>query len=166
MNKIEHRKTENTATDQSKPVKTTPTERRKNRIEHPSNKHTVHSTAYICSRTVTVRRQTCTLELLPHLNLQTMDDSKKTVLCCLEKIEVTSSSGPTAIHYYHFKNLRMQANEESQRIVAIGKGSFKGTNNAIYTSKYNIFNFLPIVSSTTSSVIECHQSVMSNVSVI
>eukprot|EP00557_Chaetoceros_sp_GSL56_P002726 CAMPEP_0176499310 /NCGR_PEP_ID=MMETSP0200_2-20121128/12857_1 /TAXON_ID=947934 /ORGANISM="Chaetoceros sp., Strain GSL56" /LENGTH=1734 /DNA_ID=CAMNT_0017897717 /DNA_START=151 /DNA_END=5351 /DNA_ORIENTATION=- len=38
----------------------------------------------------------------------------------------------------------MQRHEETQRVVAIGKGSQKGTDNAIYTSKYNIFNFLPI----------------------
>ena len=40
----------------------------------------------------------------------------------------------------------MTAGIGPQRTYAIGTGSTVGSNNAIYTSKYNIFNFLPIVS--------------------
>lgn len=40
----------------------------------------------------------------------------------------------------------MSTYSDEQRTITIGKGSMQGTDNAIYTSKYNLLNFLPIVS--------------------
>ena len=39
-----------------------------------------------------------------------------------------------------------------QRNIVVGKGSSVGTNNAIYTSKYNLLNFFPIVSTSTNRI--------------